>query len=341
MNLISQIVSQIDSAVLSAGSQYFQATASSVLTLYTALLGILFAFLGIALAMNVFAVDMRDAFQIGTRIALVFTFGLSWANFSILYDALTNTSQNMALGFFAIGGAGLPLQPDAAMDQFATDMANIVDAVTQSMSSIVRGMVGALLYAILALLMAAYVLIVSFSKLMIAFLLGVAPLAAIFTIFERTKSLFEAWLSAFIGYLMYPVAAAGIIGTVINVSTNYNLANSTPGGGVTLGSILGFLVIIFVGFFALWSIPQAVSNITGQFNLAGITPQALKVAGLPLMAARSDRARNFASGMIYGKTERMAQHQVARSWAGAGAKIRDFPGETSRKIGNYLTRKSP
>lgn len=341
MNLISQIVSQIDAAVLSAGSQYFQATASSVLTLYTGLLGILFAFLGIAVAMNVFAVGMRDAFQIGTRIALVFAFGLSWANFSILYDALTNGSQNMALGFFAIGGAGLPGQPDAAMDQFATDMANIVDAVTQSMSSIVRGVVGAILYAILAMLMAAYVLIVSFSKLMIAFLLGVAPLAAIFTIFERTKNLFEAWLSAFIGYLMYPVAAAGIVGTVINVSTKYNLASSTPGGGVTLGSILGFLVIIFVGFFALWSIPQAVSNITGQFNLAGITPQALKVAGLPMAAFGTDRAKNFGAGLVYGKTARMAEHQVARSWAGTGAKIRDFPGETSRKIANYLTRKSP
>lgn len=341
MNLISLIVGQIDAAVLAAGSQYFQATASSVLTLYTALLGLLFAFLGIAVAMNVFAVGMRDAFQIGARIVLVFAFGLSWANFSALYDALTNGSQNMALGFFAIGGAGLPAQPDAAMDQFATDMANIVDAVTQSMSSITRGVIGALLYAVLALLMAAYVLIVAFSKLMIAFLLGVAPLAMIFTIFERTKNLFEAWLSAFIGYLMYPVAAAGIIGTVINVSANYNLSNIGTGSAVTLGSILGFLVIIFVGFFALWSIPQAVSNITGQFNLAGITPQALKVAGLPIAAWNTDRAHNLRSGMIYGKTERMAQHQVARSWAGAGANIRNLTGETSRKIGNYLTRKSP
>src|SRR5690606_34488816 len=155
------------------------------------------------------------------------------------------------------------------------------------------------------------------------------------------KNLFEAWLSAFIGYLMYPVAAAGIIGTVINVSANYNLSNIGTGSAVTLGSILGFLVIIFVGFFALWSIPQAVSNITGQFNLAGITPQALKVAGLPIAAWNTDRAHNLRSGMIYGKTERMAQHQVARSWAGAGANIRNLTGETSRKIGNYLTRKSP
>ena len=341
MNFISQIVGQVDAAVLTTSSQFFQNTASSVLSFYTALLGLLFAFLGVMVALNVYAIAMRDAVQIGMRIVLVFAFGLSWANFSILYDALTNTSQNLAMAYFSIGGAGLGSQPDVAMDSFATNMGDVVDAVTQAMGSIARGIIGAMLYGVLAVLMAAYVLIVAFSKIMIAFLLGLAPLAMMATIFERTKTFFEAWLSALIGYLLYPVAAAGIIGTVINVSNNYTMTNPS---GSTLGSILGFLVMIFVGIFALKSIPQAVANITGQFNLASVTPQALRVVGSPAGFAHgwmSPRARNLGAGFLHGATETMARHNIARTYADKGAAVRRFSGETTRKIQMYLSRKTP
>lgn len=344
MNFVSQIIAQIDAAVLATSSQYFQNTANSVLSLYTALLGLLFAFLGVMVALNVYAIAMRDAFQIGLRIVLVFAFGLSWANFSILYDALTNTSQNLSLGYFSIGGSGLPSQPDAAMDQFSTDMATVVDSVAQAMGSITRGVIGAPLYAILAILMAAYVLIVGFSKIMIAFLLGLAPLAMMATIFERTKTFFEAWLSALIGYLLYPVAAAGIIGTVINVSNAHVVSGTNSANNTTLGSILGFLVIIFVGIFALKSIPQAVANITGQFNLASVTPQALRVVGSPAAFAQgwmSPRARNLGSGFLHGATETLARHNIARTYADKGSAVRRFSGETTRKIQMYLSRKTP
>ena len=76
----------------------------------------------------------------------------------------------------------------------------------------------AVLYVVLGVLMAVYVFIVGFSKLMIAFLLGVAPIAIGATIFEKTKGMFEAWLSAMIGYLMYPVASAGVIVAVVTVA---------------------------------------------------------------------------------------------------------------------------
>jgi type IV secretion system protein VirB6 len=108
--------------------------------------------------------------------------------------------------------------------------------------------------------MAAYILIVAFAKIMIAFLLGVAPLAIMATIFEKSKNLFEAWLSALIGYLMYPIAAAAIIGTVITVADkNFATASEVD----NIGAILGFLVMCFVGFFALRAIPQAAANIIG------------------------------------------------------------------------------
>ncbi len=340
MNFVSRIVGDIDAAVQATAGQYFQAMSASIQSFYTALLGLLFAFIGIMVALNVYALSMRDAMQIGMRIVLVFAFALSWANFQVLYDALTNTSQNIALSYFSIGGSGLPSSPDAAMDQFSSDMANVVDTVTQAMGSIARGVIGALLYGVLAVLMAAYVLIVAFSKIMIAFLLGMAPLAMVATIFERTKTFFEAWLSSFIGYLLYPIAAAGIIGTVINVSNNFATTGSPQTS--TLGSILGFLVIIFVGIFALKSIPQAVSNITGQFNLAGISPQALSLAGSPgsyLGGKLKTRAQEFKSGALHGMTRTAATYNTARTYADAGAAVRKRAGSVTHKLAQLATRR--
>ncbi|MGB3315317.1 MAG: type IV secretion system protein [Albidovulum sp.] len=341
MNFVSSIVGDIDTAVNATAAQYFQVMSASIQSLYTALLGLLFAFIGIMVALNVYAMAMRDAVQIGIRIVLVFVFALTWANFQILYDTLTNTSQNIALSYFSIGGAGTnTTQPDIAMDQFSTDMANLVDIVTQAMGSVARGVVGALLYGALAVLMAVYVLVVAFSKIMIAFLLGLAPLAMAATTFERTKTFFEAWLSAFIGYFMYPIAAAGIIGTVINVSNNF--AVTGPPNSSTLGSILGFLVVIFVGVFALKSIPQAVSNITGQFNLAGISPQALSLVGSPggyLGGKLKTRAQAYKSGLIHGTTPRMAGMNTERHYADKGAGTRKRVGNVTQKLAQLATRR--
>lgn len=342
MNFVSQIVGQIDAAVQLTAAQYFQVMSASSMSLLTALLGLLFAFMGVMIALNVYAVSMRDAMQLGLRITLVFAFAMSWANFQVLYDTLTNTSQNIAMSYFAIGGSGLAAQPDAAMDAFSTNMADVVDTVTQAMGSITRGVIGALLYGVLAVLMAAYVLIVAFSKIMIAFLLGLAPLAMMATIFERTKSFFEAWLSSFIGYLLYPVAAAGIIGTVINVSNNFATTPSPQGS--TLGSILGFLVVILVGIFALKSIPQAAANITGQFNLAGIAPQALRIAASPGTYAGGKigtRAQEFKAGFLHGATARAAEYNTARTWADKGAATRKAGANIAQKLAQLATRRNP
>jgi hypothetical protein len=186
------------------------------------------------------------------------------------------------------------------------------------MSSIMRGFVAAILYVVLGILMAVYVFIVGFAKLMIAFLLGVAPLAIGATIFEKTKGIFEAWLSAMIGYLMYPVASAGIIVAVVTVA--HDVFRETK--DVTdLGSILGFFVIVFVGIFALMAIPNAVTHITGQISLASIAPQALRVAGKPLEKATDYSARRmneFRSGFMTGKTEHQHLRDQARSDAERG-----------------------
>ena len=281
MALVEDIIADLDEAVLDVGERYFTSTANALDPMLTIVTTLLIVLVGINMALGAYRMSTRDAWQLVSRIVLVFIFARSWANFGVIYDALSSGAGSLALSFFQ----GDTPSPAAAMDQFAIQMSDVADGAARSVSSIARGLIAGLLFIILSILMAAYVLIVGFSKIMIAFLLGVAPIAMIATIFERTKTLFEAWLTSFVGYLLYPVAAAAVIGAVVSMAE----AQFMPQGEVRdFSMILGFLCVTFVGIFALLAIPTAASNITGSFNLANFAPEAKAEMTLVESGARRD-----------------------------------------------------
>lgn len=330
MDSVSTILSALDAVISSVGQRYFEATAQAIGPLYSLLLALLLVLVGINMGLNVYRISMRDAVQLSFRIVLVLMFGLAWANFSQVYEAASNGLSSLALEYFRLGSSDIGGSATAAMDDIARMMAGNVDSVSSAMSSIMRGFVAAILYVVLGVLMAVYVFIVGFAKLMIAFLLGIAPIAIGATIFEKTKGMFEAWLSAMIGYLMYPVASAGVIAAVVTVA--HDLFRETE--HVTdLGSVLGFFVVVFVGIFALMAIPAAVTHVTGQMNLASFAPQALRIAGKPLERT-SDyagrRTSELRSGFLHGKTTHHHLRDQARSDAERGQAARQRLGQFLR-----------
>lgn len=322
MALVQDILGRLDQTVQDVGERYFTSTADALDPMLTIVTTLLIVLVGVRMALGVDRMSVRDAWQLVSRIVLVFIFARSWANFGVIYDALSSGAGSLALSFFQ----GDTPNPAAAMDQFAVQMSDVADGAARSFSSITRGVVAALLMMILAILMAAYILVVAFSKIMIAFLLGVAPLAMIATIFERTKSLFEAWLTAFVGYLMYPIAAAAVIGAVVSMAA----AQFTPQADVENFSMaIGFLCVAFVGIFALLAIPTAAAHVTGSFNLANIVPEALRVVNKPtsMLGGRiaggvKSRAEAFDSGFRTGKSPALAARARDREWAEKGAEWR-------------------
>jgi len=273
MGLVTDILNTLDESVKSTGQALFENTAGALGPLWTIMATFLLLLIGMNMAMGIYRMSARESVAIATRILLVYMFAFSWRNFGTFYEALTQASGNLALSFFD-ASSGHSGGINTVMDNLASDMGDATDGVLKSMGSIARGVLGAFFYAVLALLMAVYILIVGFAKIMIAFLLGVAPLAMIFTIFERTKSLFEAWLSAFVSYLMYPIAASAVVAAVVAMAAEQYRDQASVDN---VAGILGFLVVVFVGIFALTKIPEAAQNITGQINLASIVPQALSI----------------------------------------------------------------
>lgn len=274
MGIVTDIMDTIDGGVSDAGEQFFNATAAGVMPFMTIACTILLVFVGINMAVGYYKMGPRDSIQLATRIVLVWLFAFSWSNFSVLYEAFTEIGNVLAVEFFDIASNSTKGDIYAAFDSMSADMANTADGVAKAQGSIMRGVVGALLYCVLAIMMAIYVLIVAFAKIMIAFLLGIAPLAMVATIFNKTRNLFEAWLGSFIGYLMYPIGASAIISAIILVADQQFRDQDEV---ENIGQILGFCVVVFVGIFALKQIPTAVTNISGAVHLANITPEALRM----------------------------------------------------------------
>lgn len=274
MGIVTEILTTIDNSVMTAGERFFESTASGMLPVMTIATTLLLVMVGANIAIGYYQMNARDSIQLATRIVLVYFFAFSWSNFGTIYDAFATASGDMAMNFFNISATTGQTSTYAAMDDFAVQMADTADGVAKAQGSITRGVLGAFFFALLSLLMGIYVLIVGFAKIMLAFLIGIAPIAMVATIFERSKNMFEAWLTSFIGYLMYPIAASAVIATIVAVAKQ----QFEPQDNVdTISQIIGFLVVVFVGIFALKAIPSAASNITGHFHLANITPQALRL----------------------------------------------------------------
>lgn len=322
MGIVTNILGTIDRSIQATGGQFFESTATALGPLASILATILVITVGLNVAIGAYNLSIQDSLRLIWRICLVFTFALSWRNFGTLYVALSDGAGNLAMSFFDITGGG-PRSPNAAMDAFSRQMGDTADGVLSARGAIARGVLGALLYLVLAALMAAYVLIVGFSKIMMAFLLGVAPLAMLLALFDKTKSQFESWLSSFIGYLLYPVAAAALIATIAAVAAEQFTSQENVG---TLYDLLGFLVVAIVGGVGLLSIPKAVSHITGQIHLASFAPEALR------MVSGGQRGAAFRSGLMTGTSPKNAAARSDRAWSERGAALGAKTGQISEKI---------
>jgi len=329
MAIVADIMGFIDTAVGGAAQDTFVAVANGYGGVITILAVMAFMVFGVAVALGVVTARTGDMTQLVLRIVLIFTFGLSWANFEVIYDALTNTGDGLVTALFSAANGGAATSSIDQAENFSAQAQETASSVIRAESAIARGFLGAMMYLLLALLQAAYILVAGFAKIMIGILVGLAPFAIAATCLNRTQFLFEAWVSSLIGYFMYPVAAAGVMGFVATVAERAFLAQSEE----TLIGITGVVVVIIVGIYGLLTIPQVASNITGQLNLGGIAPQALSIVSRPAIKAGEigkGAATQIASGFTTGGETAQRAAQTRRfgsatdmKLANVGAKLSD------------------
>lgn len=314
MNLVQDIMGFIDTAIGGAAESIYLSIGGSYIPIVTILATISIILYGLAVSFGVLKVRPGDLAQLVIRIVIIFTFGLSWPNFQFIYDALQNISDGLVEAIFSVAG-GSAGSIDSLADEFATQAQTTAGTVIRAEGTITRGFLGAIMYIMLAALMAAYILVAGFAKIMIGILVGLAPFAFSMTVHRKTQFLFEAWMSSLIGYFMYPVAAAGVMGFIAAVADRAFITSAPD----TLLGITGVVVIIIVGIYALYKIPTIASNITGKLDLGGIAPEALNIVSRPV-AKTADVTKGMMSQIASGATtggETVQRAQQSRRFGSA------------------------
>lgn len=270
-DIASALLGQLDTVIGETGKTLFSSTVARITKFFYILMTLLIVLLGTNMALGMFRISMRESMQIIFRIVLVMIFGLTWTNFEPIYEAATNGTQSLALGFFApFTDAGS--SATGALDSYSKDAGQVVDKASKATSSFFRSLVSGMLWVLLAFLVAIYVVVVGASKLWVAALLGFAPFAIMATIFDRTKNVFEGWLTTLIANLLYPVFCAAIVGTI--VTANVTIFKGVS-GTTTLGSLMSFVVLNAVGIIAISKVPSIAHGVTGSFAVAGFSFAAL------------------------------------------------------------------
>lgn len=330
MEFINTIIELIDERVGDIAETTFIRLAEILTGGLELLAGLLIVFYGFNLLFQATRFSFPQLIGLLLRIALIYMFLFTWDNFNVIYQAgneLFTSIGNTVRAYVA--GPSASDAPDAATDMFQS-LGEIIDLVVTGQSVVARALVGALLFVVLGVLSVVYILVVAYAKILLAVLIGVAPFMALFLLFERTRSMFEAWLAAVFGYLFYPVATGAVIGIISGLLVEITV-DVTP--DTSLVSVLGFITVAGLGIKMLSDVPSIAASLTGQVNLGSMAGAA--ASAVNPMGAVKNRARSFSTGYLHGRTPYMQARAVDKSYTNAGMSARS----TVADRGRQMTRK--
>ena len=247
------------------------ATVGTILMLGTTLVVILVC---VNMIFQYRAMDGRTAFWLAVKIGLIGIFATNWVQFNALSSAILSGIDSIAGSLVASVGGGTPGPSGTFAEEFDRLIAEL-GAYLNAAGSELNWMAGALL-DILGVLMlsilgglAAFVLVAS--RLMIALLIGIAPIMIFLTLFEVTKDYFSRWLSALISFAIYPIVVAGVFATITGVASALIGELGDPEGATNIGALIPFFMMILMAKGFIIATPFIVRAISGNIMMPALS----------------------------------------------------------------------
>jgi len=220
------------------------------------------------------SMDGRTAFWLALKITLVGIFATNWVQFNAFSDAVLNGVDSIAGSLVASVGGGSPGPSGTFAEEFDT-LINTLGEYLNAAGEELNWMAGAML-DILGLLMLAILgglatFILVASRLMIALLIGLAPIMIFLTLFEVTKDYFSRWLSALISFSIYPIVVAGVFATITGVASALIGELGDPTAATNIGSLVPFFMMILMAKGFIIATPFIVKAISGNIVMPALT----------------------------------------------------------------------
>lgn len=230
------------------------------------------------------AMDGRTAFWLAVKIGLIGVFATNWVQFNILAASILSGIDSIAGSLVASVGGGSPGPSGTFAEEF-DDLIAALGEYLNAAGSELNWMAGALLDTLGVLLLsilgglAAFIVVAS--RLMIALLIGIAPIMIFLTLFEVTKDYFARWLSALISFAMYPIVVAGVFATITGVSRALLAELGDPEGASNIGALIPFFMMVLMAKGFIIATPFLVRAISGNIMMPALSAGSAAAMLLP------------------------------------------------------------
>ena len=220
------------------------------------------------------AMDGRTAFWFAVKIGLIGIFATNWVQFNAVSSAILAGIDSIAGALVASVGGGSPGPSGTFAEEFDDLIAALGDYLNAAgselnwMAGAMLDIVGVLLLSILGGL-AAFILVAS--RLMIALLIGIAPVMIFLTLFEVTKDYFARWLSALLSFAMYPIVVAGVFATITGVSSALINELGDPEGASNIGALIPFFMMVLMAKGFIIATPFIIRAISGNIMMPALS----------------------------------------------------------------------
>ncbi len=274
MSVVAYFVDTAETFLDDAAQTQFGSVASTVGTVIILAATLLVVLVFINMAFQVRSMDGRTAFWLALKITLVGIFATNWVQFNAFTDAILNGIDSVAGALVASVGGGTPGPSGTFAEEFDNLIASLgeyLNAAGAELNWMAGAMLDILGVFMLSLLggLAAFILVAS--RLMIALLIGLAPIMIFLTLFEVTKDYFSRWLSALISFSIYPIVVAGVFATITGVARSLLTRLGDPTDATNIGALIPFFMMILMAKGFIVATPFIVKAISGNIVMPALT----------------------------------------------------------------------
>lgn len=274
MSVVAYFVDTAETFLDDAAQTQFGSVASTVGTVIILAATLLVVLVFINMAFQVRSMDGRTAFWLALKMTLVGIFATNWVQFNAFTDAILNGIDSVAGALVASVGGGTPGPSGTFAEEFDNLIASLgeyLNAAGAELNWMAGAMLDILGVFMLSLLggLAAFILVAS--RLMIALLIGLAPIMIFLTLFEVTKDYFSRWLSALISFSIYPIVVAGVFATITGVARSLLTRLGDPTDATNIGALIPFFMMILMAKGFIVATPFIVKAISGNIVMPALT----------------------------------------------------------------------
>lgn len=274
MSVVAYFVETADNYLNTASETQFGAVAATVGTLIVLSATLLVIFVFINMIYQIRSMDGRTAFWLAVKITLVGVFATNWIQFNAFSAAILNGIDSIAGSLVASVGGGTPGPSGTFAEEFDTllnrlgEYLNAAGEELNWMAGAMLDILGVLMIGLLGAL-AAFILIAS--RLMIALLIGLAPVMIFLTLFDVTKDYFARWLSSLISFAMYPIIVAGVFATITGIASQLLNQLGDPADAPSIGALIPFFMMVLMAKGFIIATPFIVRGISGNIVMPAMT----------------------------------------------------------------------